>query len=499
MGFCVATYFTMVYAKEHITSTVQDSGAPQGEMMTPPTNTDTTDDTTTNAPTMPSGEQGSMQLGGEQMGIGMNSKVSLTIIYYVVFGVESLFISVLILYLVMSKFNKKGFKETFYNSDKVVICILFAIVITGGLVVLDSYLTNKFFLNVDSSANSGMPNEEDTEKETSGDDVDAGTEISDKDIVLDDYSSNVTITEAGEYTLTGSLAYAVLVNANGDVVLNLNGVTVKSGVTAAIANISSNQLTINLVDGSNNSLSDGGSSEYDGCIYSIGKLVINGDGFLSVYGNQSNGEGIATETNDITINAGNIHIESSDDGINAGGDGGTITINGGDIYIKASGDGIDSNGDLVINGGTIYSMGSSTGGDAGIDTDGGFAINGGFVIALGSDMLESPLDSSKQYSISFNLDSAIESGTLITLLDGDGNVIVSFEANEAFSTLIISSDSIADDTYYLYRDGTNSGVLMNGIYTGGEYTKGTVVSVSGSSSFSVSSVVTKVGVSSMSR
>ena len=46
------------------------------------------------------------------------------------------------------------------------------------------------------------------------------------------------------------------------------------------------------------------------------------------------GEGIATETNDITINGGDIYIESADDGLNAGGDGGIITINNGNVFIK---------------------------------------------------------------------------------------------------------------------------------------------------------------------
>ena len=45
---------------------------------------------------------------------------------------------------------------------------------------------------------------------------------------------------------------------------------------------------------------------------------------------------------------------------------------------------------VIINGGTIYTMGSSVGGDAGIDIDGKFEINGGEVIALGSDMLQNP-------------------------------------------------------------------------------------------------------------
>lgn len=46
------------------------------------------------------------------------------------------------------------------------------------------------------------------------------------------------------------------------------------------------------------------------CIYSIGKLTIKGSGKLSVYGNQIEGEGIATETNDITVEDGNSVIDT---------------------------------------------------------------------------------------------------------------------------------------------------------------------------------------------
>ncbi len=85
-------------------------------------------------------------------------------------------------------------------------------------------------------------------------------------------------------------------------------------------NVGTRELVIRLADNSNNTLSDGGASEYDACIYSNGKLTIEGNGTLNVYGNQEEGEGIATETNDITINGGVINIECQDDGINAGGE-----------------------------------------------------------------------------------------------------------------------------------------------------------------------------------
>lgn len=295
--------------------------------------------------------------------------------------------------------------------------------------------------------------EENKEKETKTTDVEKGTEVTESEIDLSNYDSNITITQGGEYTLSGKFEHAVLVDAESEVTLNLNNVDIKNDKTATIVNISENDLIIELVDGTENNLSDGGSSEYDGCIYSNGNLIINGSGTLNVYGNQEEGEGIATETKDITINGGIINIESEDDGINSGGDGGTITINDGEIFIKASGDGIDSNKNLIINGGNIYTIGSAIGGDAGIDTESGYEINGGTVIALGSDMLEKPKTTSKQASISFNLNNKISKNAIVSLQNDNDEEIISFEAKEDFKTLIISNSNITNGIYYLYENG----------------------------------------------
>lgn len=299
----------------------------------------------------------------------------------------------------------------------------------------------------------GMPFEEVVEKETTADDIEFGEEVIGSNIDLGDYSSNITITKGGEYILKGGFTNAILVNSDNDVTLVLDGVSIENNVTAAIANIGKTKLTLKLSNNSKNILKDGGSSEYDACIYSNGPLVIEGNGELEVYGNQEEGEGIATETNDMTINGGKITIECKDDGINAGGDGGVITINGGDVYIKASGDGIDSNKDLIISGGSIYTIGSSIGGDAGIDTDGKFVINGGNVTAIGSDMLQTPDTTSNQKSACFTLNEKISQGTKVSIKKENEKEIVSFEAKEDFRTLIISNSLLTSGTYYLYQNG----------------------------------------------
>lgn len=307
------------------------------------------------------------------------------------------------------------------------------------------------------------PIEEEVEKETSKEDVDTGTKVNENSINLNNYNTNVTITKGGEYNISGTFNKTILIDSNEKVVLNLNNVTINSDITSAIANKGNSELVINVLKNTTNILNDNGSSEFDGCIYSSGKLTIEGTGILKVYGNQDEGEGIATTDADITINGGEIYIESNDDGLNAGGDnGGIVTINGGNTTIKANGDGIDSNGSLIINGGNIYTMGSSKGGDAGIDTDRTFEINAGEVIALGSDMIQNPDKSSKQKYVSFTLDNSINSGSKISLKKSNEEII-SFEAKEDFKTLILSNSKIKTGTYYLYVNGnkTNNSFTIN--------------------------------------
>ena len=388
---------------------------------------------------MPPGQMNQMQ-PQENLQMPQQNKVQISTVQLGLLIIEGLIFSILLVYLLMSHFNLLGFKETFVNKDKILICLLSTILVCEG-VVGANILSRQFFkLNVI---------EEDNEEY---EEIDEGVVVNETYIDLSQYRSNITLKESKEYTLTGEFEYSVLIDSKDDVTIRLDNVTINSKKTAAIANINMNDFTVYLVDGSVNRLSDGGNSDYDGCLYSNGILTIDGSGTLYVNGNQDEGEGIATTDNDIIINNGNIMIESNDDGINAGGDnGGMITINNGSIYVHASGDGIDSNGGLTFNGGYIYSMGSAIGGDAGIDADLGYSINGGTVIGLGSDMLTPPSKDSKQLSISLNLDQVIENGNIIRLLK-ENVEILSFEADENFRTLVLSSDKLEKGTFELYAN-----------------------------------------------
>jgi hypothetical protein len=318
--------------------------------------------------------------------------------------------------------------------------------------------------------------------------------ISTNEINLDEYNDDITINKEGIYSVSGSFNHSIIIDSeNNDVTLNLNGVTINSTDKAAIIGKSLNTLTINLNDESINNISASGTSDYDAAIWTSSKLIIDGTGYLNAVGNITDGEGIATETNDMTINNGIISISSLDDGLNAGGDGGLITINGGDIYINANGDGIDSNKNAVINGGNLFIMGSDKGGDAGIDTNDGYTINGGVVLAFGTDMLENPLDSSLQNSLCLSLDDYIQASNISAILDGNGNSLYTFVTAKKYKTLIISSPKLINGDYTLSTGGTSTGTITKGIYVDGTYTGGNLVSINNNTIFNVSKIVNSYG------
>ena len=413
--------------------------------------------------------------------IPMNkNSIKLTTLYVVLIGTFCTIFSLCIVYLIMSIKNEKFYKI----KDKIIIYILSNIVVIGYMLGTITIITNNFILN-----------DKKIEQQTTKDKVtlDESNSVAESTIDLNNQSTDVTITKGGFYTFSGSFKHSIIVDAeNENVEIVLNGVNITTENTATIIGLNANKITITLNENTTNVLTDGGNSEYDGCIYSNAELIFNGNGALIVNGNQNDGEGIATEAKNITFNSGTYKITSIDDGINAGGDGATITINDGTFYIDASGDGIDSNKDAIINGGIIFVMGSDVGGDSGIDTDDGYTINGGFVVALGSDMIETPNNTSKQNTLAFTLDNTISKDTIVTLMK-DEEVIVSFKSTKNFKTIIISTEYLTNGNYTLYTGGSNTGVLSNGIYKGGTYTKGNIVSVNNYESFSVNKTVNTYG------
>ena len=208
--------------------------------------------------------------------------------------------------------------------------------------------------------------------------------------------------------------------------------------------------------------------KYDGAFYSKRSMnIFGGEDNTGVLNIRAENEGLDSEMH-LTINGGNIHIESGNDGINTNEDGVSVTtVNGGKLTIKVTGetgegDGIDSNGWLVINGGTVVAAACSNSADAGIDSDMGIHINGGTVVATGH-MLDRIEDGGQNYAV-FNFAQKQTGKETVTMKDQDGKVVLEVNPENAYSILIFSSPELTAGTYTLWSNenqlaGTSGGMM----------------------------------------
>ena len=195
----------------------------------------------------------------------------------------------------------------------------------------------------------------------------------------------------------------------------------------------------------------------DAAIYSYMSMNIDGTGILTL---TADNEGLGSELH-LTINKGNISIESGNDGINTNKDDvSVITINGGNIGISAGlsgeGDCMDSNGYLVINDGHVLAF-AHPASDSGLDSSRGTFLHGGSVVAMGSaeDRIH---EDSQQITMNLQFATPQSPRSEIVLTRQDGTKIYDFQVEDAYDRpytgLILASDGFKPgEAYHLYIDG----------------------------------------------
>ncbi|MEZ4718404.1 MAG: carbohydrate-binding domain-containing protein [Caldilineaceae bacterium] len=161
----------------------------------------------------------------------------------------------------------------------------------------------------------------------------------------------------------------------------------------------------------------------------------------------------------IVINAGDIQVTASDDGINvAGGADGSavngrpgqnqfaassdyrLTINGGAIVVNALGDGLDANGWIEMTGGVVIVNGPTANNNGALDYDGGFSITGGTLVAAGSaGMAQAPDTTSTQNSLLYTFAATQPAGTMVHIEGAAGNSLVTFTPTHDFQSVVLSS------------------------------------------------------------
>lgn len=380
-----------------------------------------------------------------------------------------IFISIQILfYLLFSGFNYLTFKLTFFPLAKIGVYLILSLGLTAGILYFAikpiTFLPADVIVEEDNKGNNSSNN-------NGGVPSLNGKEITEKDINLNDYNENISITRGGTYNLSGSFSHTIIVSCNGDVTLVLNNVEINTKDMASIINKGAGKLKIETQEGTTNNLSDEGSSYYDSVIYSTGPVELKGSGILNINANQN--IGINVLSNDFVLNSGTVNITAKNYGIITSEDGGLINIVNGNLTINSTKSNLKSKQNIIIDGGITYLLGTED--DSSIDTTNGYEINGGTLIAIGKDIYESPTTSSKNYTICLKLKDIVKKNSVLSLVDSNNKEILTFLSDDDFNSLIISTKSITKGTYKLYKDGKSSGTLDSHIYKDGKYSEGTIV------------------------
>lgn len=193
----------------------------------------------------------------------------------------------------------------------------------------------------------------------------------------------------------------------------------------------------------------------------------------------------------VTVSGGELSLVASDDGINAAGgvdgsgtggrgddmfggpgggrprgggmmgssSGGSIVISGGTLYIEASGDGIDSNGTLEITGGYTVVCGPTQGDTAVLDYDRSAEIMGGTFIGTGASNMAQSISGSGQGVIALRMSGNQSAGTVITVTDQSGAVVLTHTPALSFGLVVLSSPDLTKGENYTVTVGASSGTF----------------------------------------
>lgn len=198
-------------------------------------------------------------------------------------------------------------------------------------------------------------------------------------------------------------------------------------------------------------------SSGDDGIHCDGSLTIS-DGSLIVAESYNALEGMS-----VTIEGGETALHSYRDGIAAAGGSevsGTtsqseemfISITGGSVTVDAGGDGIDSAGHLAVSGGVVRVFSAAQEGFGSMVYADSFALTGGSFAAFGSD--SGSMAPSIVSGVCVSVYAQSSAGSLIELMDSNGNVILNEWLIKDCGSVIIWTDAISSgESYTLTADG----------------------------------------------
>ena len=362
ISMCVLMFLTMNYAKNNLKS-INDNSPMNNTLEKPDGNAPGTNEGSSlekpdgNAPgtnegsTLEKPDDNRPNMENPNGMIGLND-VKITYIYYIIFGIESLiFVSVLV-YFIMSNLNKKSLKETFVNSDKVIIYVLLVIVLSTSITLLDGVVTNKLLSNNMDNINENKNNNSNKSSSISYKGVEEITQ--DKKI------------DSGDFTSTTSDENALLIS--GDIDVDIENISVSKtgdsdggdntsfyGINSGIIAKDGAELTLKNITVTTNAIGANGIFSYGGSATtnnskSDGTTITISDSKITT--TSDNSGGIMTTGGGI-MNANNLEVTTSGTSsaaIRSDRGGGTVTVNKGTYKTTGVGSpSIYSTADITVN------------------------------------------------------------------------------------------------------------------------------------------------------
>lgn len=271
---------------------------------------------------------------------------TLNLVYYILFIIEGLLLSILIMYLILSKFNKLSLRKTFEVKDKIIIMILSVIILTEIIFFSNKRITLRLLANnniknnqmTDSNNNQNITYSANTEitedmklsnKDYNSNENDENALLISGDVDVD--LSNINIYKTGDSDNSDNISFygynsAILARLGATV--NIDNITISSNAEGSNGvfcyggfidsnNSSNDGTTINISNSKITTTKDnsGGIMTTGGGIMNVNNLIITTEGISSAAIRTDKGGGIVNVDSGIykTLGKGSPSIYSTAD------------------------------------------------------------------------------------------------------------------------------------------------------------------------------------------
>lgn len=168
----------------------------------------------------------------------------------------------------------------------------------------------------------------------------------------------------------------------------------------------------------------------------------------------------------LVLKGGTYTVDAEDDAFHSNGN---LAVSGGTYTLSSGDDGIHADSNVTISGGKTYLSGPVNSGNGTLDYNGSAVVTGGIFAASGSSGMAQNFDSSSTQGVMMMNVGEQEEGSELALLDSSGTKLISWTAEKAYSSMIVSCPAIKEgETYTIKAGTTEQSITMDSLVYGSD-------------------------------